>query len=142
MLTRTTWNSWRRISMYCQFQVVRSLTVAVPIYSVRPPGRRQAQLTPSGMFPIRERGVNHLAQPLTAAEINAMSNDPEISKRQLRAYTMVRPPDMVGRVHGADTPDVAVLRHRLQRRAACSFSGLAVPLYVRPSQRLTVVPLG
>ncbi|GFZ50769.1 hypothetical protein JCM24511_08527 [Saitozyma sp. JCM 24511] len=41
------------------------------------------------LFPIRERGVNPLSQPLQPHEIEKMSADPDILARLLRSYTMM-----------------------------------------------------
>ncbi|WVQ93827.1 hypothetical protein IAU59_000905 [Kwoniella sp. CBS 9459] len=40
-------------------------------------------------FPIREQGVNHLAQPLDVHEIEAMKEDPAVLDRLLRSYKMM-----------------------------------------------------
>lgn len=64
----------------------------------------------AGLFPIRERGVNHLAQPLQPREARGMSSDSVILARLLRSYKMVR---YLPR-NRPDKLDVVFLRDRIQ----------------------------
>jgi hypothetical protein len=110
-----------------------------------------------GLFPIRERGVNPLSQPLQAHEIEKMSADADILARLLRSYTMVGclvssrlvssrlvssrlVPWLEQADEGVFPPDATLLRYRLQRWSSETHFRLETAACVVPSTYPLIQP--